>query len=382
MTAMPARDSDSVLPELVDMMFTSLNSVAVVGVGLAVLAWTNSALHGDPVVAAAGFASVAVASGRILITVAYRKARPSIESAAQARVWERRYAAGGFAFTALLGGLSAYVFLTGEVAAQLLIATVMLAYPSGMIVRVSVRPVIARGQLVLTLAPPIMACLFSNSTEHLMMAALMSIYLALGFGMIDHLHLTILHRILAHRELARLALHDDLTGLPNRIQFRQRLQEECDRAGRYDNRFAVLYLDLDHFKTVNDTLGHAAGDALLRAVADRLKATARSSDVAARLGGDEFALIQTPISDEGEIRAFAQRLVETVREPFVIDGCELRIGVSIGVAVSAPPGDEPDTILKRADRELYAAKAAGRGRYSLGPDGMVDRKARPRFAQA
>ncbi|POR56971.1 GGDEF domain-containing protein [Bosea psychrotolerans] len=365
MTTAPARAPDNVLPELVDIMFTSLASVVTVGIALAAAAWMSSALYEDQIVAAAGIAAAIVTTGRVLITVAYRRARPRIQSAEQARRWERRYALGGFAFCALLGGVAAYVFLTGEASAQLLIATVLVAYPCGMIIRVAVRPMIARIQLVLTLAPPIVASLVNAEPEHLLMAVMLIAYLVIGFEMISHLHMTILDRIVAHRELARQALHDDLTLLPNRALFRQRLQEECDRSRRYSQSFAVLYLDLDHFKAVNDTLGHAAGDELLRQIALRLKAASRSSDIVARLSGDEFALIQTPLTEQAEACVLAQRLVETIAAPVIIDGREIRVGVSVGVTICRPPGDEPDALLQKADRELYAAKEAGRGRYSI-----------------
>ncbi len=365
MTTAPARAPDNVLPELVDIMFTSLASVITVGVALAAAAWMSSALHDDDVLMAAGIAAVIVTLGRVLIAAAYRRARPGIRSTEQARRWERRYALGGFSFTTLLGGLAAYVFLSDDASGQLLIATVLVAYPCGMIIRVAVRPVIARTQLILTLAPPIVACLVNGDPEHLLMAVMLIAYLIIGFEMIAHLHMTILDRIVAHRELARQALHDDLTMLPNRALFRQRLQEECDRLRRYGQSFAVLYLDLDHFKAVNDTLGHAAGDELLRQVALRLRAAARSSDIVARLSGDEFALIQTPLTEQAEAGALAQRLIETVASPVVIDGREIRVGVSVGITICKPPGDEPDALLQKADRELYAAKEAGRGRYSI-----------------
>lgn len=376
MNTAPTKTRDYILPELVDLMFTSVASVVVVGVGLVAAAWMSSAMHGDQVVLAGGIAAAIVTIGRVLIAGAYRRAKPSVTSGAQAKVWEIRYAVGGAAFTALLGSLSAYIFLTGTPAAQLLISGVMLAYPAGMIVRVAVRPAIARLQLVLTLGPAIGACLFRGGPELLLMAALLGAYLIVGIEMIGYLHMTITERIMARHELARMALHDDLTGLPNRAHFRERLQEEYDRTRRYGQRFAVLYLDLDHFKRINDSMGHAAGDELLCQVARRLQASARASDIVARLSGDEFVLLQTPITERGQTRALAQRLVEVVGAPYTIDGKQVWIGISIGIAICAPPGVEPDALLRRADRELYEAKEAGRGRYSV-EDGEEERQLAP-----
>jgi diguanylate cyclase (GGDEF)-like protein len=193
--------------------------------------------------------------------------------------------------------------------------------------------------------------------------------------MIGYLHVTITERIVARHKLARMALHDDLTGLPNRAHFHKRLHEERDRTRRYGQRFAVLYLDLDHFKRVNDSMGHAAGDELLRQIAQRLQASARASDIAARLSGDEFALMQTPITERGQTHALAQRLVEVVAAPYTIDGQQVQIGVSIGIAICEPPGDGPDALLRRADRELYEANEAGRGRYSVEDSGDDKRSA-------
>lgn len=375
MNTAPTGTHDYILPELVDLMFTSVASVVVVGVGLVAAAWMNSAMHGDQVVLAGGGVAAIVTIGRVLIAGAYRRSKPSITSAAQAKVWELRYAIGGAAFTALLGSLSAYVFLIGAPAAQLLIASVMLAYPAGMIVRVAVRPAIARLQLVLTLGPVIGACLFRGEPEMLLMAALLGAYLIAGIEMIGYLHVTITERIMARHELARMALHDDLTRLPNRAHFHKRLHEECKRARRYGERFAVLYLDLDHFKRVNDSMGHAAGDELLRQIARRLQASARASDIVARFSGDEFALMQTPITEKSQTRALAQRLVEVVGAPYMIDEQQVQIGISIGIAICEPPGDEPDALLRRADRELYEAKEAGRGRYSVEDSGEEKRSA-------
>ncbi|HEX5935549.1 MAG TPA: EAL domain-containing protein [Pseudorhizobium sp.] len=165
-----------------------------------------------------------------------------------------------------------------------------------------------------------------------------------------------------HR-LTHVAHHDSLTGLPNRIQFRERLDEILDAPGNSRHPIALLFLDLDGFKDVNDTLGHDVGDALLKAVAERLQAALDGSDFVCRLGGDEFAIL-TSGGEDGRGLDVARRLIEDVGTPYSVNGREIQIGTSIGVAVS-DDGVAPDDILKQADLALYEAKASGRGKASL-----------------
>ena len=158
-----------------------------------------------------------------------------------------------------------------------------------------------------------------------------------------------------------LALHDSLTGLPNRVMFREKLEAAFEGRRRDAQCVAVLCLDLDHFKEVNDTLGHAIGDALLIQVADRLRLCVRPSDTVARLGGDEFAIIQLGVQAADEAAALSLRVVEIMREPFIVEGQEIHIGVSVGAAVPQDERDDPDNLLKCADIALYRAKQSGRG---------------------
>lgn len=165
----------------------------------------------------------------------------------------------------------------------------------------------------------------------------------------------------AQERANHLALHDSLTGLPNRVLFRERL-EQAFEGNRHDTRrISVLCLDLDHFKEVNDTLGHAFGDLLLIQVADRLRRCVRPNDTVARLGGDEFAIIQAGVAGPDEAAALSLRIVDVVGQPFVIDGQELHIGISVGVAVPEEGRNDPDKLLKCADIALYRAKQTGRG---------------------
>ena len=166
----------------------------------------------------------------------------------------------------------------------------------------------------------------------------------------------------ARRRSPHLAHHDSLTGLANRILLRTRLDEAVARAQRGE-ACAVLCLDLDHFKDVNDTLGHPVGDRLLQAVTERILAEVRDQDTVARLGGDEFAIVQIGVRHPRGAATLAQRLVETLGAPFDLDGHHVIVGASIGIAVAPEDGPDPDQLLRNADMALYRAKAAGRGAF-------------------
>jgi diguanylate cyclase (GGDEF)-like protein len=163
-----------------------------------------------------------------------------------------------------------------------------------------------------------------------------------------------------------LAFHDVLTGLPNRALFEDRLDHALTVFRRQaEHRVALLYLDLDRFKLVNDTLGHAAGDELIRQFAGRLTSAIRAGDTAARLGGDEFAIIQTDIVRVEDVEELCARIVNAAAEPFLIGGSQVHGGVSVGVAIAGKDGLDAVELARRADIALYEAKAAGRGRYKL-----------------
>jgi diguanylate cyclase (GGDEF)-like protein/PAS domain S-box-containing protein len=168
----------------------------------------------------------------------------------------------------------------------------------------------------------------------------------------------------AEQRIAFLAHHDPLTGLANRAALAQKIEEAAARQRRRDEPFSVLLLDLDRFKEVNDTLGHPAGDTLLIEVATRLKSLLRETDVLARLGGDEFAIIQAGESDQrGAARSLAERILEILGKPFEIDGGEINIGTSIGIALAPEHGTGSGELLKMADLALYRTKSAGRNGY-------------------
>ena len=180
----------------------------------------------------------------------------------------------------------------------------------------------------------------------------------------------------ADEKIAHLAHYDGLTDLPNRILFRERLEQSL-KAIRPGEQLAVLYIDIDEFKSVNDALGHAVGDELLKGVAERLRGCLREAEVAARLGGDEFAVIQTAIKDRSETTRLVDEIHSAIRRPLECMGHLITTDASIGIALAPGDGVDLDQLLKNADLALYGAKGDGRRTYRFFEAGM-DQRARAR----
>jgi len=173
----------------------------------------------------------------------------------------------------------------------------------------------------------------------------------------------ITERKIYEKELSELAFRDPLTGLANRANFCDRLRFALARADERNASAVVIFFDLDNFKAINDTFGHAAGDATLRTIADRVLGCLRSNDMAARLGGDEFTILVEHIKAIEHSLPVVERLLSVLMEPVRLDGIEVNVGGSIGVAISVPNEDNVESLLRKADQAMYRAKRSGKGRY-------------------
>ncbi len=172
-------------------------------------------------------------------------------------------------------------------------------------------------------------------------------------------------RKLHQAELYRSANYDKLTDLPNRSLFSDRLNQILNQSKRYERKFVLLFIDLDGFKSVNDTLGHDAGDDLLIAVAERLSKCVRDSDTVARMGGDEFTVILSDIKTAADAETVARKIIAKISVPFIIKGQETRIGASIGITVFPENGRDAEILLKKADAAMYLAKQQGKNDYRV-----------------
>ena len=196
-------------------------------------------------------------------------------------------------------------------------------------------------------------------------------------------HEDITERRRAEAEIVHLARHDGLTGLANRAQFNVKLEDACEQLARSGGEFAVMMLDLDKFKTVNDTCGHLAGDRLLVDVGKRLQSELRDTDVLARLGGDEFAIIRHGGGGQHESAAeLALRIINVITRPFDLNGHEAGIGISIGIALAPAHGSESEQLLRGADLALYDAKANGRNDFRIFREEMLTRVDTQKLAES
>ncbi len=179
-----------------------------------------------------------------------------------------------------------------------------------------------------------------------------------------------LERQRAEQRLTRMALRDPLTGLPNRSLFADRLEQAVARRARGEEplRLVLLFIDLNGFKTVNDRFGHLAGDELLVEVGQRLRAELRGADTVARLGGDEFTVLCDGLEGPEEARALARRIAVSLGRPYLLSAGSVEISAAVGVTLAAPSGEDPASLLRRADAAMYQAKAAGPGISVLSED--------------
>jgi diguanylate cyclase (GGDEF)-like protein len=169
----------------------------------------------------------------------------------------------------------------------------------------------------------------------------------------------------------RQAFHDSLTGLAGRGLFLERMTQLFAASGADGSRVALLFVDLDRFKAINDTLGHAAGDQVLMVTGERIKSQLRAGDLAGRFGGDEFAVLMAQVYGEAEAIAVAQRLCAALTEPVIISGRHLDVNASVGIALGTPGKTDPAGLMRCADIAMYQAKRSGRGRYELYTEPMA-----------
>ncbi len=184
-----------------------------------------------------------------------------------------------------------------------------------------------------------------------------------------HGHVIVLRDITAQKEheeaMRRMAYRDELTGLPNRVSLADRFTLEIAHAKRNRELLAVCYLDLDRFKHINDTFGHAVGDQFLKAIADRLRSALRAGDTIARVGGDEFVILVPGVVEESDAKIVARKVLDALAAPIVLGSAKLDAAASIGLALYPRDGTESETLLRRADKAMYQAKQSGGGRVEF-----------------
>ncbi len=359
---------DAIFAELVEIIFTSLPPVVVIGVVLTAVGILVAAKNDDVVVWAITALGLTVTVGRVLLIVSYRRRARLVGVRNPAR-WERLYVIGAYIFALVLGAFNFRAITFGDPMVAMLVTSVMFGYGAGIVARLGVRPTAGVVSLVLAVVPTVVGYLIhaASAGDHYVtamyvgQAVLLIAFAAAGTEAISHTYRTTLQQLLTRQDLTILAGQDGLTGLPNRTLLRARLNEGIVQMRQSNTALAFLCLDLDHFKSVNDNLGHSAGDAMLKIVAERLTGVVRIGDTVARVGGDEFVVLQVGIRRQDEAHLLAHRIVRTLSAPYLIQGQEVRIGASVGIALAPDDGVTFDRLAVCADASLYRAKHKGRG---------------------
>lgn len=345
--------------ELVDLLYTSLPQVSAIGVTSVTGAAALTLMSGDT-----GYAVISVfifitAAARIASLFRY-KSRAAQFSDADVIRWEGLYGAGASAFGLALGMLSFRALQLDDGPGAWIAFGLSMSFCVGMVSRAAIRPWIILTTAAVLLMPTILAGLLRPEFAYKLGAVMLVFFWLTLREASEHLSAAFVERLEAKHRLARQATHDFLTGLPNRAAFFQALAETR-------GNFAIIAIDLDGFKPVNDRHGHHVGDDLLRQVAERLSVCIGGTGLAARFGGDEFMILKPVAGGEDgreEALALARRAILDLSIPFLLTDIPVRIGASAGILVSAGAATAGATaqLLEQVDRALYAAKRAGGSR--------------------
>ena len=349
--------------EMVRLLYSGLAQVSAISIGLLVSTWllydNSPDIHAFILLTA----SIFVAILRIGAILSFRLLAQDLTEKSAAR-WEILYGAGSIGMGLVIAGMAIESFQHGTASLQLLGMGLALTLCNGQAsVRVANRLWIPLITGTIVIAAVAVTMFISGDPTNRVTSVLVLLY---GVAYVDscrHSAQTILGRLQAERELSRFAREDTLTALANRRSFEEQLATATHRCASAGVPFAILWLDLDGFKAVNDELGHQAGDSLLSQVGDRLRHTVRAGDHAARVGGDEFAVLVTRFREMAEIEKLADRLVEAVSRAYHLEGSSHSISVSIGIATAPENGSDGGSVRAAADEALYAAKRAGKGKW-------------------
>jgi len=308
-------------------------------------------------------AAVMVTIIRLSVLFAYKRKNGDVPAPpVEAIFWERLYGAFSIVMAFVLSAVMLTAFTLGDSGVQLLSSGVAIGICGGQsTARVTCRPWIPLASGTVILCTLTTCAIIWKDPFSPIFAIFAVLYLYTYTEACRHSARTILGRLVAESELAGLVRRDSLTGLANRMGFEEELDRALHAVRRNKGNVSLLMLDLDGFKAVNDDLGHPAGDAVLREVADRLRKLSRRTDHLARLGGDEFAIVITDHHDQESLSGYARRLIAGISEPFDLSGQIARIGVSIGIGTATALGPrQPAELLAATDAALYTVKKSSK----------------------
>jgi diguanylate cyclase (GGDEF)-like protein len=338
--------------------------ILLAGLSQAIVGAITVEQTGDVVIGVLATVGVLVDAVRACEVVAFRRRaarKPPLELA-EARVWGWCYALGTTATSLTVGLLAARsLVLESEVCTMMAIG-IAFGFGAGIIARLSLLPFLALADLFVLGVPAIAVSFARLDMPHIGLALLIAIYVVGSFEMVRLTFNSTVDHIKLKEQFEQLARLDPMTGVFNRSLLTSELPRLI--AERDDGLLAIHAIDLDHFKAANDRFGHPVGDAVLKQVAGRLKALAGPRGSVVRMGGDEFILVQPATRSRDDAVALAQRILDSVSASYVVEGHDIVIGASIGVAVAPDDGESVEALLSRSDEALYQAKA-GRGGYVI-----------------
>lgn len=356
---------DKIYAELVRSLFATVVPASIMSLAFMLVAALIYRRFEDSAVLVLGAAGTAASLTRIIVFLRYRaEAHRDGLIVTRAHIMERDFALSYLAFALCLGAFGAQIFLHASAAAHMLTICLLVGYCAGVAAGVGLRPAIAIPSMVLAIVPAIVVAALKPDEIYWATSGIASALLAGGsYSMIER-HRTAQREIGKRITFASMARSDGLTDLPNRLALREWFQKHVV-LGSSPSAVAVHYLDLDGFKPVNDKFGHPVGDALLRAVGQRLANNLRTGDIAARLGGDEFAIIQRGLDRPDEARLLVHRLCNAMKQPFRIGEHEICISACVGSVSVQDCTDDLEQLISWADEALYTAKRQGQGTTAL-----------------
>jgi diguanylate cyclase (GGDEF)-like protein len=368
--------SNNVKVELLQNLLSSLPQAVGISLTSSIGAAFLACRSGTTVDLAIAIALAAIGLCRVTVLLLYRRHSSAAITLASLRPWYRWHAGGLLAQATTIGFQSLVAFITGDTAAALLALGFVLAFCAGATARLSVIPWIPIATTLLMFVPTIFGALLSTELPIKLAGVFLIIFIPVMLEATLHLHRLVVDRLIAVQEASYRARHDGLTGLANRTFFHEQLAEACKVEKSSKRDFVILYLDLDGFKAVNDQMGHAAGDRVLIAVADRLRSATETDHLVSRIGGDEFAILIRTEPHGRSVKTLTDRLTMAIAAPIHLQTRDVTVGVSIGVARSSGHAANASEILIAADQAMYAAKLKGKaGRRNISVDDTYARVA-------
>jgi len=359
---------DAVYRDLVSTLFAMAMPIIGFGILYALVGTLIFLKWQDGVIAVLTGIAIVITMARVWLIKAYNRAGSTTQDIPALKAWERRYAFLTYIFALLLAALHIRALSAHEPLVHIATISLIFTFGAGIVSRNASRPKLCVMSLSLVVLPTAVAMLIHATREYdqllhaefFALQALLLVTVALmSLQSVRHLYASSVEHLTTKHDLATLARFDPLTGLPNRLLLRETFQTNVQSSDIGD-QMAVHYLDLDGFKAINDRYGHPAGDAVLREVARRLQSMIRTEDVACRLGGDEFLLLQGHVRHQDQADLLARRIIKQLSEPYLVDGIEMRITVSVGIAMAPEFGLELERLMAFADTALYRSKAKGK----------------------